>query len=83
MSPLKIFEYMASKKAIVASDLPVLREILSETNAILVAPDDLEAWKDAIRKLKDNTLRKKLGSAAHKAFRSKYTWDIRARNVIS
>jgi len=34
MSPLKIFEYMASKRPIVASDLPSIREILYENKRI-------------------------------------------------
>jgi glycosyltransferase involved in cell wall biosynthesis len=82
MSPLKIFEYMSCKKAIIASDLPVLREVLSEKNAILVPPDDTKAWIAAIRATKDDSLRRELGEAAHNTFRRNYTWDIRARSVI-
>jgi glycosyltransferase involved in cell wall biosynthesis len=36
MSPLKIFEYMSHKKPIIASDLPVIREVLNESNSLLV-----------------------------------------------
>lgn len=39
-SPLKMFEYMASKKAIIASDLPVLKEVLTPKNAYLVGCND-------------------------------------------
>lgn len=60
MSPLKIFEYMAIKKPIVASDLPVLREILNETNSMLVNPDDADEWVDAINELRDKKHRRKL-----------------------
>ncbi len=42
MSPLKVFEYMASRKPIIASDLPVLREVLNEKNAMLVSPVNVE-----------------------------------------
>ena len=35
-SPLKLFEYMSHKKPIIASDLPVIREVLDEKNSILV-----------------------------------------------
>ncbi len=83
MSPIKIFEYMSSKKAIIASDLPVLHEVLNKKTAIFVPPDDIKGWKAAICALKNSALRKELGEAAYNAFRANYTWDIRARNVIS
>ncbi len=51
MSPLKMFEYMAAERAIVASDLPVLREVLNDKNAVLVDPDDIEAWSSELQRL--------------------------------
>ena len=48
MSPMKTFEYMASNKPIIACDLPALREVLNETNSILVEPDDIQDWKFAV-----------------------------------
>ena len=42
-SPLKLFEYMAAGRAIVASDLPAIREVLRDgENALLVTPGDAE-----------------------------------------
>jgi len=82
-SPLKLFDYMAHKKAIIASDLPVLREILNEKNAIIVKHDDIKAWKAAIERLKNDSLRGKLGDDAYKDFCSNFTWEIRAKKVIS
>jgi len=41
-SPLKLFEYMVSGRPIVASDLPSIREILNETNSVLVESDNPE-----------------------------------------
>jgi glycosyltransferase involved in cell wall biosynthesis len=85
MSPLKIFEYMALGKAIVCSDLPVLREVLTnQRNALLVPPDDAEAWTAAIRRLQaDDSLRRKLGEAARKDFLTQYSWKMRAQKVIA
>lgn len=85
MSPLKIFEYMAAGKAIVCSDLPVLREILShETDAWLVPPEDLNLWAQALRTLEQNVeLRLALGNAAHRKFTDHYTWEKRARAVLA
>ncbi len=43
-SPLKLFEYLAAGRPIVASDLPALREVLRDgANAWLVPPDDAAA----------------------------------------
>ncbi|KKU36608.1 MAG: Glycosyl transferase group 1 [Candidatus Azambacteria bacterium GW2011_GWF2_46_32] len=64
-SPLKLFEYMAAGKPIVASDLPALREILNENAAVLVEPDNPEALAKGIEKvLKDSVLAKKIAQNA-------------------
>ncbi len=83
MSPLKVFEYMASKKAIVCSDMPVLREVLSETNAMMVKPDDAQQWAGAISKLEDAELRKNLADRAYQGFIENYTWDQRAQAALN
>ena len=41
-SPLKLFEYMSHKKAIIASDLPVLKEVLNNKNSVLVEHDNIK-----------------------------------------
>jgi len=84
MSPLKIFEYMAAGKPILCSDLPVLREILEhERTAWLAAPDDEDAWVDAVTRLAGDTeLRRRLGEAARQELTDKYTWRGRANHVL-
>lgn len=81
-SPLKLFEYMASGKPIVASDLPSIREIVDEHTALLVKPDSPKALADGIQKvLDDPALAARLGTAA-KAKVEGYTWPARARAVV-
>jgi glycosyltransferase involved in cell wall biosynthesis len=84
MSPLKLFEYMAAGKAIIASDLPVLHEILRhEDNALLAPPDDAPAWEAALTALSgDAVLRKRLGARAHATFLQHHTWRARARHIL-
>lgn len=84
MSPLKIFEYMAAGKAILASDLPVLREILHDgENALLLAPDDPEAWAAALRMLRDAPARREqIGARARADLLARYTWAQRARHIL-
>ncbi len=47
-SPIKLFEYMASKRPIVASNLATIREILQSDNAILVPPDSPKILAEAV-----------------------------------
>lgn len=84
MSPLKLFEYMAAGRAIVSSDLPVLREILTdEETALLVDPDSPDAWVSALRRLsEDEPLRRELGANAKAQFERKHSWKRRAERLI-
>ncbi|MCL5280362.1 MAG: glycosyltransferase family 4 protein [Planctomycetes bacterium] len=82
MSPMKLFEYMAARKAIIASDLPVLREVLNENNALLVRPDDLDGWVSALRACKDQSSRERRAAAAYADFLANYTWDKRAARAL-
>lgn len=84
MSPLKMFEYMSSKRPIVSSDLPVIREVLENNrNAILVAPEIFQEWREAINRLyQSSKLREDLATNAHSDYLSFYTWDVRAEALI-
>lgn len=81
-SPIKMFEYMASKRPIVASDLPSFEEVLNKNNAVLVEPSDPESLIKGIEKvLGDSDLAKKISKQAHKDVQ-KYTWNKRAKRII-
>jgi glycosyltransferase involved in cell wall biosynthesis len=85
MSPLKIFEYMAAGKAIIASDLPTLREVLRDRdNALLVPPDDLDAWTRAVCELAaDAAERQRLGARALSDFAGQHSWQARAHRIMA
>jgi glycosyltransferase involved in cell wall biosynthesis len=83
MSPMKVFEYMASKRAIIASDLPVLREVLNEDNSVLVEFGDLGGWISAIKACETPTYRAGLAAAAYEDFVVNYTWKARAAQALS
>jgi glycosyltransferase involved in cell wall biosynthesis len=81
-SPMKMFEYMACGRAIVSSDLPVIREVLNETNAILLPPEDAAAWGSALESLRaDGLRRERLARAARETVQG-YTWQERARRAL-
>ncbi len=55
-SPLKLFEYMAAGKAIIVSDLPSMRQVLtSERDALLVPVGDPQAFARAIERMLQDT----------------------------
>ena len=80
-SPMKMFEYMASGQPIVASDLPSLREVLNENNAVLVEPDNPKALAEGINKtLKNSAFSANISARALKDVQ-KYSWINRAKNI--
>ncbi|WP_149537901.1 glycosyltransferase family 4 protein [Siccirubricoccus phaeus] len=85
MSPLKVFEYMAAGKPILASDIPALREILRDgETALLLPPGDPAAWAAALRQLlREPERAAALGAAARVAFLAEYTWDARAARIMA
>lgn len=83
-SPLKIFEYMALGRAIVASDVPAVVDILdNDSGAIICGQRDLECWKNAIKVLLMDSLdRRQRGVALSQLFKAKYERTARMRRII-
>jgi glycosyltransferase involved in cell wall biosynthesis len=83
-SPLKLFEYMALGRAIVAPDQGNIREVLTDgADALLFDPQDTDAFTQAIIRLcQDAALRKQIGdAAAQRIDDADYTWAGNARRV--
>lgn len=83
-SPIKIFEYMASGRAIVASRLAQIAEILDhERTALLTTPGDSTDLHDALLRLVDDvSLRRRLGAAAQAEARARHSWDMRLAQML-
>lgn len=83
-SPLKLFEYLAMGRPIVASDLPSIREVLThEDSALLVPPGDSRALAAAIARLAaDPALARRLADRAL-ALAPRFTWDARGERLES
>jgi glycosyltransferase involved in cell wall biosynthesis len=84
-SPIKIFEYMASGKPIVASRLAQMAEILTDgETALLVPPGDPIVLASAIERLMDGPdLRRRLGVAAQREAKARHSWDARLEAILS
>ena len=81
-SPMKMFEYLAAGRSILASDLPVFREVLDERNAALCPPEDAAGWQRALSDLLANPKKRAALSAQAKADAARYTWIERARRAL-
>ena len=83
-SPTKIFEYMAMGKAILASRLGQIGEVLTDDEtALLVGPGDVNELAAALTRItKSGSLRAKLGENARKAAVAKHTWTYNAERVL-
>jgi glycosyltransferase involved in cell wall biosynthesis len=84
MSPMKMFDYMASGKPIIATNFPVIQEILHhQRNSLLVKPDSGDAIAEAIQWCLDNPeSAAQLGLQAQKDSKE-YTWKKRAEKITS
>jgi glycosyltransferase involved in cell wall biosynthesis len=83
-SPTKLFEYMAMGRAIVASDLDQIGEVLHhERTALLVPPGSPDALADAMeRLLADESLAQRLGQGARQDVLERHTWREHCRLIV-
>jgi glycosyltransferase involved in cell wall biosynthesis len=84
MSPLKLFEYLASSRIILASKMRAYSHILKNNyNAILIKNNKPERWSDSIKKIFFKP--KKFSYLGNNAYKSVLhnTWNLRARKIIT
>lgn len=83
MSPLKLYEYMASFRPIVTTDLPSLREVVGDEDVFFYRDGDLEGMSYNIRVALDtnsSVVTKKVQNSYQKV--SQMTWKNRARDIL-
>jgi glycosyltransferase involved in cell wall biosynthesis len=79
-SPMKLFEYAASKRPIIASQIPSITELVDDTKATLVDPDNAPALAQAIRRVCEESLDER--AAVAYTWVLQHTWQKRAQRII-
>jgi glycosyltransferase involved in cell wall biosynthesis len=83
--PIKILEYMACGRPIVAADLPVVRELVSTgQEALLFSPDDpADLARQILSLLANPALAATLAARAAERARSQFTWQLAQARLLS
>lgn len=83
MSPIKLYEYMSSKRVIICSNFKVVYEALNDDCAVLVDSSNIDEWEEALKDLAGNKeKREKLAKKAYENFLANYTWKSRAEKIL-
>ena len=82
-SPMKLFEYMAMGRAVVAPDVGPIREIVSdgETGVLFKKGDVREASNSVEELIRNQSLRDAIGQRAHQKVLREYTWERNAARI--
>lgn len=84
-SPVKLFEYMAMAKPVVAPRTPAVEEIIEHgENGLLFEPTEVSSFTQMIRRLvADADLRRRIGQAARRSVLRDHTWEQNAEKVLA
>lgn len=82
MSPMKMFDYLASKNIIIATKLEVYDHILNNSNSLLIKKNSPRLWAKKIKYIFSNL--GKFENTKKKAYETakKYTWNKRVNKII-
>lgn len=83
LSPMKMFEYLASGRPILSSDLPVLGEVLTPENALILPADDAGAWVAAIQRLQADPAHCAALATQARQSAQDYSWEKRAARILA
>jgi len=83
-SPLKIFEYMAAGRTILAQGFPTILEVLhNNENAIIAKPDSFQDLYDKLKYALDFPVNNYIGLNARSEVIANYTWEMRVSNIMN
>jgi glycosyltransferase involved in cell wall biosynthesis len=84
-NPIKLYEYMAAGKAILATDLPCVQEILThnQTGWLAWSPRPAHMAEQLLHLARSPELREQLGQQARKTVMESATWDHRRQELLA
>ena len=82
--PIKLLEYMASSRPLIASNMPIVRELIREdVDALLFSPNDpQDLARQVIRLLNDVELSQRLSESATERALTKFTWHAAQKKLL-
>lgn len=83
MTPLKMFEYLAAERPIIATDLPTIRAVLGDDTAYIIPPGRPEALAAAAAAIRTDPAAAALRARAAHALAPRYTWAARATRLLA
>lgn len=83
MSPLKMFEYMAAGKPIITSDLPTIRDVLTEQTAVFCKPGKVASLVEGLEYIQAHSVESAARSSAAQALVLHHTWKARMQRILS
>ena len=83
MSPLKMFEYMASGKPIITSDLPTVRDVLDEKTAFFCEPGNAHSLASRLQHLLTAKAEAAQRAARARELVTEYTWEKRMERILA
>ncbi len=82
-SPMKLFEYAASKRPIVASRIPSITELVDDETVFFATPDDVHSLAETIKEASEKKELSEKRSAAAYVWVTEHTWGKRAKRITS
>jgi glycosyltransferase involved in cell wall biosynthesis len=82
--PIKVLEYMASSRPLIASNIPIVRELVREdVDALLFSPNDpADLARQVLVLLNDFELSKRLSDSATERVLTKFTWHAAQKKLL-